>query len=1743
MRPTPRISLLAALALLAPAAAAQDDAACSVAASSYADAILNPPRGEDVDFFVTSGGIPNIMFLLSTSQSMLRMPPNGAAGSWGSFVDTTKGSIGQAYGYGCVNDIAAGIRFASACGTLAKEGQPYSASSNWAEETEPDGTTYCPSFEQAGQPMTTNRKGYDPDFYHGKPDTQALFPAGRVYHDALARTDIGNRSGASAWLADGWASGTANSVDDTQAAFCARFTDAGVQAECATCMTSKGYFFDGTYLPDGTALGPPCGLTNECQQRGWGTCVKDSNGSEHNSGRDNTAHCRLPNVWFKGNFLNFYPPKFVVARKVVKDILGGVKLFRLAVATTRDGDGANVQDNFKPACNQVDSRSNFYSNRAATKNAINGYTFAGDAALAEALLDVGHHYAYGGGPAGQPNKLPWFAYPGSPYARSSNPIDLTERQGNQASICFPCQKSSVIFVTDGITVKDSNIPGVAGWAPADATLAAAECTSTGGACAGKSGYNITTIDCPECATPAEAPDTSGDIAANQCKGQQLTGACDDSNNPSTNYLPRVAWYLHNMDFRPSNERQAGGAMTEKQSIDIYPIGFAVQGSSATVLAHTATNGGGLYNGGIGAESVGTASQLKQAIAAAIDEVSSRSISFASASLSTLQASASQSVLVPRFIPEQKAHWNGHLYSFDLWSEFTGGCSVPTSGPSDYTNADYDCDSKCTSVFLRDRDGVFIGEDATGAFKRVGSPASETRLAPCGNGSRCTKAAGTCDDIGTVDAEPFWDVGEMLSRGSDEDGAKEWNERRIYTVIDDASPRKEFTGADTVVQLADDDATITTLLPYLNVKGNTTFCQNLARQLRARGNYTKERREPAGCSGASCTITYSAPGAANQIEEGLGATTATGTPAPDFRPCAKAVVQYVMGADIFGETGGCADGWEGTVPPRQGRTYCSRANMLGDIFHSSPVEVWPPLGSDGLLCSRGLHPQCLPSLFSESIPSTLMADSTNANAYDDYAKSTYYKHRDKFALVGGNDGMLHAIVTGVWHAGANDPRTIPNEALPPYEGYHDIGTGEEVWGFIPPDLLAKLPLYLGTKHQYFVDGTPMVRDVWIDGSSNKLGTSSTRDGRRDGNEFHTVAVVGERRGGTHYFALDVTDAGPDLDAAPKFLWLYPQPNDPEQLEFGSTYAEFVPTPPPIGPVRVDTGDAQPCPATSRAYGTTCFEERWIVFLSGGYDPQMTKGRGVHMVQIADGKELWDFSQPTGAASSCDAATDPRCALHYPVAAPVGMMMWGSRENYLSTADAAKEGYFDTATFGDTGGQLWVLRFREPGHIGTNGKVDNWWGARIFQMNRSTAATRSGIDFCEDTQPFFHITANLPLSANGAYRVLAGTGDRFNLLDPAGGVCSPDNLRACVAKGCTVTLQSSTGGAGAVYGVSDLLGSRSYKMVHNAECSGFSAADYTHESTAGSPSGSCNAVTAKIDRLSISCPAALTCSTMEETTGKELSVVCSGGSCRPGVLADEGSSITLEPLADGKNWYFSIRVWDPDGDRIIFTDQTSAARYDAARLTETDLVDINAYDASPTTAPLASATDTGWKYFFDHGEGGSNTVTTTEIDGEAYHMYRADERVASSSAVEAACTFWNTIQVVIPESSIATSTNADGTTECPANTPCKAGKKQLTYLYGAHPGTGGMCLYVGGALSRVQQSQAIVPPHIGKLVAYVSSGQVSFGLTSVRIPQGGTNISLGEAQDVTSLVEWIPIDRGLEKCRHAPKTSAPAASDCK
>jgi hypothetical protein len=128
-----------------------------------------------------------------------------------------------------------------------------------------------------------------------------------------------------------------------------------------------------------------------------------------------------------------------------------------------------------------------------------------------------------------------------------------------------------------------------------------------------------------------------------------------------------------------------------------------------------------------------------------------------------------------------------------------------------------------------------------------------------------------------------------------------------------------------------------------------------------------------------------------------------------------------------------------------------------------------------------------------------------NFADDTSKTMVY--------FGANDGMLHAVLD----------ETDPDVVTVNDETSH----GTEAWAFIPPDQLHRLKdMVEGLNHQYYVDSSPKAYFYDVD----EDGLVDTSDGDK------IILICGERKGGTSYFALDVTDP-----LAPKYLWRIDQSN--------------------------------------------------------------------------------------------------------------------------------------------------------------------------------------------------------------------------------------------------------------------------------------------------------------------------------------------------------------------------------------------------------------------------------------------------------------------------------------------------------------------------------------------------------------------------------------------------------------------------
>lgn len=209
--------------------------------------------------------------------------------------------------------------------------------------------------------------------------------------------------------------------------------------------------------------------------------------------------------------------------------------------------------------------------------------------------------------------------------------------------------------------------------------------------------------------------------------------------------------------------------------------------------------------------------------------------------------------------------------------------------------------------------------------------------------------------------------------------------------------------------------------------------------------------------------------------------------------------------------------------------------LGDINHSNPVVVGPPDGDPAL----------------------------KGAGYEDFM--TAWSDRPKVLYVGANDGMLHCF---------------------------SLLTGEELWGFIPYNLLPKLKnmwaVDVASADRYFlrdfyVDGSPAVADVQIGGDWKTILICGQGPGKG--------SVVGGGITGNYYFALDITDP-----SNPQPLWEITHDTMGESWSI-----------PVIG--KIDKGG-----------------ETWAAFMGSGYDNYSDGviGNRFYAVDLETGNIFWMFN---------------------------------------------------------------------------------------------------------------------------------------------------------------------------------------------------------------------------------------------------------------------------------------------------------------------------------------------------------------------------------------------------------------------------------------------------------------------------------------------------------------------------------------
>jgi hypothetical protein len=380
--------------------------------------------------------------------------------------------------------------------------------------------------------------------------------------------------------------------------------------------------------------------------------------------------------------------------------------------------------------------------------------------------------------------------------------------------------------------------------------------------------------------------------------------------------------------------------------------------------------------------------------------------------------------------------------------------------------------------------------------------------------------------------------------------------------------------------------------------------------------------------------------------------------------------------------------------------------LGAIFHSTPILIGPP-----------------PFPYSSGSYQSFKQEYAVTNP------------RNEVLYAGANDGMLHAFDAGSWDGSTNS---------------YTIGTGAEVFGYIPPNLLPKITSWydssigVGTKLNFpeFVDSTPTASDVFfsnifngtvnsVDNSNYPLNQSSLQS------SWHSVLMGGERNGGNYYYALGVTN--PSSSSYPDPLW------NITNSSMGNTWSKpnisYVCLPNPDYAAK--NGEPDVCgnnPDPTSPLLPPQYIKTYAAFIGGGYSSNNSLGNALYSLYVepnpvntgtsaapnyTDKQILWEFN------SSNDAN------MKYSIPSAVTPVL---SQNFRI------EGFY----VGDLGGQMWSVNIPDGLPPYKASGTSNWNACRLFDSNASSA---------NPLNIFF--SPSTATDTLGNLWVFFGTGNRENL----------------------------------------------------------------------------------------------------------------------------------------------------------------------------------------------------------------------------------------------------------------------------------------------------------------------------------------------------------------------------------------------
>jgi type IV pilus assembly protein PilY1 len=317
----------------------------------------------------------------------------------------------------------------------------------------------------------------------------------------------------------------------------------------------------------------------------------------------------------------------------------------------------------------------------------------------------------------------------------------------------------------------------------------------------------------------------------------------------------------------------------------------------------------------------------------------------------------------------------------------------------------------------------------------------------------------------------------------------------------------------------------------------------------------------------------------------------------------------------------------------------------------------------------------------------------------------YINRYPIVYVGANDGMLHgfnACEVGTTYTGSG----VCTATV----------AGKEAIAYVPssvyPNLSQLTSQTYDNNHKFFVDGSPMVGDAYVNSS------------------WRSVLVGSLNSGGKAFFALDVTNPAnntlsstttfSETNAASLLLWEFTDSND---ADLGLTYN--------LPPISLETG--QPRQIVRMANG------KWAAIVGNGYNS--SSGNAALFILFLDG--------PTGTGGAWTAGSDY-----------IKLVADTSGSNGLSTPipfDSNGDGYVDTVYAGDLKGHLWKF-FVGPN--ATDAAVTTSPATWIVALAGSPLFT--ALDTASNAQPIMSPPV-VSLHPTSGWMVLFGTGKYLETSD--------------------------------------------------------------------------------------------------------------------------------------------------------------------------------------------------------------------------------------------------------------------------------------------------------------------------------------------------------------------------------------------